>query len=172
VEVGYQDPGYQPIIRWGEFRVTSQGWRFIVGYGALGGACLACLWIVGLSPLAFDWGRELVAGALTLVAVVVGMKLSAGSPRPPEPVTLPAPAPAPEPAPSPAPDPGVGLLSPRELQILRLLDRGLTNKELSSELSVSENTVKTHLSHLYDKLGVGRRTEALAAARRKGLLDR
>jgi DNA-binding CsgD family transcriptional regulator len=157
VWVDYQDPGYQPLILWGEFRVTSQNWRSIVGYGGLGGAVLTCLWLVGLSPLAFDWGREVIAATLTLVAVVVGMKLASVSPPP---VVVEAPV-----------DPGVGLLSPRELQILRLLDRGLTNKELSSELGVSENTVKTHLSNLYEKLGVGRRTEALAAARKKGLLQ-
>jgi len=49
-----------------------------------------------------------------------------------------------------------------------LLARGLSNKELARELSVSGNTIKTHLANLYAKLGVSRRTQALAVARTLG----
>lgn len=60
-------------------------------------------------------------------------------------------------------------LSAREREVLRWLTEGLSNKEIARMLCLSENTVKTHLANLYAKLGVGRRTEALKAARERGL---
>jgi DNA-binding CsgD family transcriptional regulator len=76
---------------------------------------------------------------------------------------------APPPVAADAARPDAPSLSVREREVLRLLAQGLSNKELARALSVSENTVKTHLANLYAKLGVGRRTEALAIARRFGL---
>lgn len=55
-------------------------------------------------------------------------------------------------------------LSNRELEILELLAQGLTNRELASALFISEATVKTHLVHIFDKLGVDNRTAAIATA--------
>jgi DNA-binding NarL/FixJ family response regulator len=138
-------------------------WRAILGYGAVAGLVLVCLRIASFAPVRFDWGREAVAAAVTLVAVVVGMQLA----RRPT-----AAAPEARPPPPPPADPvGADLgITPRERQILGLLDRGMTNKELAAALGVSENTVKTHLANLYAKLGVGRRTEALSVARQRGIV--
>ena len=61
-------------------------------------------------------------------------------------------------------------LSPREREVLDLLAEGHSNRELARQLFLSEATVKTHLNHLYDKLGVDSRTAAVAAARHSGLL--
>jgi len=61
-------------------------------------------------------------------------------------------------------------LSPRETEILELLAEGLANRQISRRLFISEATVKTHLVHVYDKLGVDSRTAAVAAARTGGLL--
>ncbi|MEL6259092.1 MAG: response regulator transcription factor [Pseudomonadota bacterium] len=58
----------------------------------------------------------------------------------------------------------------REFAVLELLAQGRSNKEIARDLSLSPNTVKTHLSNLYGKLGVNRRTEALNAARSRGLI--
>src|SRR5678816_1932229 len=52
-------------------------------------------------------------------------------------------------------------LTPRELQILGLIAQGLSNKEIAERVFVSENTVKTHASRVFDKLGARRRTEAV-----------
>ena len=52
-------------------------------------------------------------------------------------------------------------LTPRELEILRLIAEGLSNKEIAERVFVSENTVKTHASRVFDKLGARRRTEAV-----------
>jgi LuxR family maltose regulon positive regulatory protein len=55
-------------------------------------------------------------------------------------------------------------LSPRELEVLRLLPTGLTAKELAEELIISVNTVRSHLKSIYAKLGVHSRHEAVARA--------
>lgn len=60
--------------------------------------------------------------------------------------------------------PGATTVTEREVQVLELLSRGLGNKEIARELFVSEATVKSHLSHVYTKLGVDTRAGAVAAA--------
>jgi two-component system NarL family response regulator len=61
-------------------------------------------------------------------------------------------------------------LTPRELSALRLLASGQSNKEIATSLNISERTVKTHLAHLFEKLGVTSRTEAVRVATRRGLV--
>ena len=61
-------------------------------------------------------------------------------------------------------------LTPRELTTLRLMADGKSNKEIATELGISERTVKTHLGHLFEKLGVTSRTEAVKVATRRGLV--
>lgn len=61
-------------------------------------------------------------------------------------------------------------LSNRELEVLRLVDQGLSNGEIAKKLFVAPSTVKTHLENVYDKLGVRRRTQAASVARERGLL--
>ena len=61
-------------------------------------------------------------------------------------------------------------LTPRELATLRLMADGRSNKEIAGELGISERTVKTHLGHLFEKLGVTSRTEAVKVASRRGLV--
>lgn len=61
-------------------------------------------------------------------------------------------------------------ISRRECEVLALLAEGLTNEQIGERLYVSANTVKTHLQHLYGKLEVSRRTQAVAKARELGLI--
>ena len=61
-------------------------------------------------------------------------------------------------------------LTPRELAALRLLADGRSNKEIATALLISERTVKSHLAHLFEKLQVTNRTEALRVATRRGLV--
>ena len=61
-------------------------------------------------------------------------------------------------------------LSDREMEILALVSRGATNKRVAAELFISEATVKTHLLHIYEKLGVNDRAAAVGAAYERGLL--
>jgi DNA-binding NarL/FixJ family response regulator len=61
-------------------------------------------------------------------------------------------------------------LTEREFEVLRLLDTGASNREIAKQLFVTEATVKTHLVHIFDKLGVEGRARAVAIARESGLL--
>jgi DNA-binding NarL/FixJ family response regulator len=62
-------------------------------------------------------------------------------------------------------------LTPREGEVLRLLAQGLQNKEIAATLSISERTVKFHVSALLHKLGAGNRTEAVAIAAQHSLVE-
>lgn len=62
------------------------------------------------------------------------------------------------------------LLSSREAEVLRLIAKGLANKQIATELAVSEATVKTHVRHVLEKLGVPDRTRAVTLAIERGLL--
>ncbi len=61
-------------------------------------------------------------------------------------------------------------ITARELEILALVARGLSNREIATHLFVSENTVKTHVSRAFDKLGAARRTQAVRRGKELGLL--
>jgi two-component system, NarL family, response regulator LiaR len=64
---------------------------------------------------------------------------------------------------------GLGITA-RELEILNLVAQGLSNREIAGRLFVSENTVKTHCSRAFDKLGAARRTQAVQRGKELGLL--
>ncbi len=63
-----------------------------------------------------------------------------------------------------------GDLSAREVDVLHLLVAGATNKAIAQQLILSENTIKSHISHIFDKLGVQSRAEAVAVALQRGLV--
>ena len=62
-------------------------------------------------------------------------------------------------------------LSERELEVLRLMAEGRTNKAIADTLIVAPSTVKTHINHILAKVGAANRTEAVARARALGLLS-
>lgn len=68
-------------------------------------------------------------------------------------------------------EPPVESLTPREMEVLRLLGQGLQNKEIGAELVISERTVKFHVSSIMGKLGAGNRTEAVSIAAQRGLIE-
>ena len=61
-------------------------------------------------------------------------------------------------------------LSTREIEVLELVARGTSNKEIAKQLWVSETTVKSHMLHIFDKLGVTDRTAAVTAALKRGII--
>ncbi len=77
-----------------------------------------------------------------------------------------APSPVPPPAAPPSPEPD---LTERELEVLRLIAQGLNNQQIAQQLTISEKTVKTHVSNILGKLHVEDRTQAAIYALKKGL---
>jgi DNA-binding NarL/FixJ family response regulator len=75
--------------------------------------------------------------------------------------------------PSPAlgsPASGTDALTPREIEIVRMVAQGLRNKAIGERLSISEGTVKVHLHNIYEKIGVDGRLELVLCAQQRGLL--
>jgi NarL family two-component system response regulator YdfI len=67
-------------------------------------------------------------------------------------------------------DPADQILTPREIEVLRMMAEGLGNKEIASKLLISDHTVKFHISSIFAKLGVSSRTEAVTVGIRQGLI--
>jgi len=84
-------------------------------------------------------------------------------------VEVPVPAPQADPVSDEAVRERLGITN-RELEVLQLVARGLSNREIGETLFVSESTVKTHCSRAFDKLGARRRTEAVKRSKELGLL--
>jgi DNA-binding NarL/FixJ family response regulator len=74
--------------------------------------------------------------------------------------------------PRPAPPKEVDDLSEREREVFRLMTRGLSNAEIANELYISETTVKTHITHILQKLNLRDRVQAVVLAYRSGLFER
>ena len=74
-------------------------------------------------------------------------------------------------APEPGRDPPPTTSPPREQEVLALVAQGRTNRQIGTQLFISAKTVSVHVSNILAKLGAGGRTEAVAIARRRGLLD-
>lgn len=71
--------------------------------------------------------------------------------------------------PQPEADSTHGDLTPRELEVLSLIAQGQSNREIATSLTISEKTVKTHVGHIFSKLGVADRTQAAIYAHKHGL---
>ncbi len=67
-------------------------------------------------------------------------------------------------------NPGEENLTPREIEVLKHVAEGNTNKEVAGSLHISDATVKTHLIHIYEKLGVNDRTSAVTEALKRGII--
>ena len=135
-------------------------WKQLVGYGALLGAGTVALQWLDYQRLARMHSGDiylfLVAAAFLALGIFLGLRVFA--------------------APPPAPFDGhpkalaaLGL-SERELEVLQELAAGHANKEIAARLHVSPNTVKTHVSRVFEKLGAKRRTDAIRRARELGIV--
>ncbi len=131
-------------------------------YGLLGGVLIAGLKLVEYRWLLVEYRVEIYGGIVAAVFASVGIWLGLKLTTPTETVVV-------REVMVPAPAHFVcdqGRLSalgitPRELEVLELIALGLSNKEIAERVFVSENTVKTHLSRVFDKLGARRRTQAV-----------
>lgn len=136
-------------------------WRTILIYGAILAAAVAALKAIEFQLLARTHPAELYIGLLAAGFMALGVWAGAR--------LFPRRAPAGEFTGNDKARESLGI-SGREFEVLELLAAGRSNKEIASQLSVSPNTVKTHVAKLYDKLEVSRRTEAILRARELGML--
>jgi two-component system, NarL family, response regulator LiaR len=145
--------------------------RDILIYGLLGGVLIAVLKVVEYRFLVIEHSLEIYGGIVAALFAALGIWLGLKLTRPKETVVIkevqvPTGGPFVQ---NTARIEALGL-TPRELEILQLIASGLSNREIASQLFVSENTVKTHSSRVFDKLNARRRTQAVQIAKQQGLI--
>ena len=152
-------------------RPVWRSWRPILFFGAAGGLLVASLRFIEYRFLVVNHSIEIYSGLIALLFAAVGIRLGLALTKTRE-VTVVKEVPVPAPLEFVRNEQQVAALAitPREMEILDEIAAGKSTREIAQALFVSENTVKTHASRLYDKLGVGRRTQAVQEARRLGLL--
>ncbi len=136
--------------------------KHVLLYGLLGGLLIAALRLIEYRWLVVEYSVELYGGLVAAIFATLGIWLGLKLTRHTETVVV-------REVMVPAPvdfvrDQGklesLGI-TPRELEILELIAQGLSNKEIADQEHVSENTVKTHSSRVFFKLGARRRTQAV-----------
>ncbi len=152
--------------------------RHVLIYGLVGGVLIAVLNLIEYRYLIVEHSVEiyggLIAAVFSAVGIWLGIRITARR-RPAQAGTSSGPASAPGVAPAPPFLPNEKRredlrITPRELEILNLIALGMSNREIADKLFVSENTVKTHSSRVFDKLGAKRRTQAVQMGKELGLL--
>jgi len=142
--------------------------RDVLVFGVAAGLLILVLKLIEYRFLVLEHSFEIYAGLIAALAVAVGIWLGRSLRR--RKASEPSGAQPSEPfAPDAARLARLGL-TPRELEILGLIASGLSNREIGEKLFVSENTVKTHTSRLFDKLGARRRTQAVQMGKAAGLI--
>jgi NarL family two-component system response regulator LiaR len=145
--------------------------RNILIFGLCGGLLIAALRLIEYRFLIIGHSLEIYGGLVALVFAGVGIWLGLKLTRKEEVVVV-------REVPVPAPinfafnqrkQEELGITK-RELEILSLIASGLSNREIAEKLFVSENTVKTHSSRLFDKMNVKRRTQAVQIGKEFGLI--
>ena len=147
--------------------------KHVLLYGLLGGVLIAVLKLIEYRYLVIEHSIEIYGGLVAAVFAATGIWLGLKLVKPKETIVVrevqvEVPAPAEFTLDQQQLD-QLGI-TPRELEILRFIAAGLSNREIAAKAFVSENTVKTHSSRVFDKLGARRRTEAVQRARELRLI--
>ena len=144
--------------------------RIILLYGLSGGLLIAALRFTEYRFLVLEHSVEIYGALIALIFAAIGIKLGLTFTRKEEVVVV-REVPVPETAFVRNEEHVATLgITPRELEILEQIASGKSTRQIAESLFVSENTVKTHASRLFDKLGVNRRTQAVHEAKRLGLI--
>jgi len=145
--------------------------KHILIYGLCGGVLIVLLKLVEYRFLVIEHSIEIYGGLVALLFAVLGIWLGLKLTKTKETVVVKEVL---LPAPKSFTLNEVKLhelgITRRELEILELIARGLSNREIAEKLFVSENTVKTHSSRLFDKLNAKRRTQAVQLGKELGLI--
>jgi DNA-binding CsgD family transcriptional regulator len=130
--------------------------RQILIYGLIGGILITLLKWTEYRFLVIEHSLEIYGGLIAAIfaalGIWLGIRLTKTRPVNPQPKRE---------------HPGI---TRREVEILELIAQGLSNREIADKLCVSQNTVKTHCSRVFDKLGAKRRTQAVQLGKELGLL--
>jgi DNA-binding NarL/FixJ family response regulator len=144
--------------------------KHVLLYGILGGVFITTLQLIEYRWLVVDHSVEIYGALVAAVFAVVGIWLGRRLTRRTESVVV---REVHVPVASFVRDQSklqtLGI-TPRELEILELIAEGLSNKEIAARVNVSENTVKTHSSRVFDKLGARRRTQAVQRGKEHRLI--
>jgi len=142
-------------------------------YGLSGGVLIAVLKVIEFRFLVVEHSLEIYGGLIALLFAGVGIWLGLKLTKKEEVVVVkevPVPSPAAEPFTVNEAQLKTLGITKRELEILELIAQGLSNREIAGKLFVSESTVKTHSSRLFEKLSAKRRTQAVQIAKENGLI--
>ena len=141
-------------------------------YGLCGGALILMLRLVEYRFLVVEHSVEIYGGLIAVLFAVVGVALGLKLTRKKEVIVLKE-VRVSTAAPFALNEKKLRELSitRRELEILELIANGMSNREIAEKLFVSENTVKTHSSRLFDKLSAKRRTQAVQIGKELGLIQ-
>jgi DNA-binding CsgD family transcriptional regulator len=145
--------------------------KHILTYGLIGGAVIALLKLIEYQYLVVDHSVEiygaLIAALFAAFGVWLGLRVTSARERV---IVHEIEVPAPPTFVRNARQLESLGITPRELEILELIANGLSNREIAAKIFVSENTVKTHSSRLFDKLGAKRRTQAVQLGKQAGII--
>lgn len=145
--------------------------KHILWYGLLGGVVIVALKLIEYRYLVVEHSVEIYGALIAAIFAATGIGLGLKLTRSHETIvvreiTVPAPSSFVRNERRLA---SLGV-TPRELEILELIASGLSNREIAERIFVSENTVKTHSSRIFDKLGARRRTQAVQLGKEQGLI--
>jgi len=144
--------------------------KHILIYGVCGGLLIVLLKLIEYRFLVMERSLEIYGGLVALVFASVGIWLGLKFARTKETVVVrEVPVPTREFIMDEARLETLGITA-REFEILELIAGGMSNREIAEKLFVSENTVKTHSSRLFDKLSAKRRTQAVQIAKQLRLI--
>ncbi|MEP6573441.1 MAG: LuxR C-terminal-related transcriptional regulator [Gemmatimonadota bacterium] len=151
--------------------------KSVLLYGLLGGALIALLKSIEYRYLVVEHSVEVYGGLIALLfaglGIWLGLRITGREERViVREVIVPGPAPMPPAATFTRDEAKVAAIgmTRRELEILELIAAGLSNREIAERVFVSENTVKTHSSRVFEKLGAKRRTQAVQLGKELGLI--
>src|SRR5580704_13082530 len=150
-------------------------WRHIILFGLTGGVLITLLKWTEYRYLVIEHSIEIYGGLTAATFAAIGIWLGLRLTRKQivlkeVRVAVPVPGPAGQPFAVNSKKLEELEITARELEILELIAKGMSNREIAEKLFVSENTVKTHSSRVFDKLGAKRRTQAVQFGKEFGLI--